>query len=183
MKKLIVLVAIFGIFTFSSEAQNLTKSEKKALKKEIKTLRKDPIQYQILKESNNKKELVINEQNYQISVLKKIGEQRDNDLSSAQNKIEDLKNQLSEATSTNNCGINAAGTNYRVQIGLFRKFDITDFLNNVKFIEYERVDGMIRYSLGNFQTEQEAENFKKELRKMGIKDAFVSEYKDGKRVK
>ena len=38
------------------------------------------------------------------------------------------------------------------------------------------------YSLGNFETLEEARRFKDELVKMGFEDAFVASYKDGKRV-
>ncbi|MEJ2585586.1 MAG: SPOR domain-containing protein [Robiginitalea sp.] len=38
------------------------------------------------------------------------------------------------------------------------------------------------YSLGNFETLEEAKRFRDELVKMGFKDAFVASYKDGKRV-
>jgi hypothetical protein len=38
------------------------------------------------------------------------------------------------------------------------------------------------YSLGNFETLEEAKRFRDELVKMGFKDAFVASYKDGKRL-
>ena len=38
------------------------------------------------------------------------------------------------------------------------------------------------YSLGNFETLDEARRFRDELVKMGFEDAFVASYKDGKRV-
>lgn len=38
------------------------------------------------------------------------------------------------------------------------------------------------YSLGNFESLEEAKRFRDELVKMGFEDAFVASYKDGKRV-
>jgi len=38
------------------------------------------------------------------------------------------------------------------------------------------------YSLGNFESLEEAKRFRDELVKMGFKDAFVASYKDGKRL-
>lgn len=38
------------------------------------------------------------------------------------------------------------------------------------------------YSLGNFESLEEAKRFREELVKMGFEDAFVASYKDGKRV-
>jgi len=39
------------------------------------------------------------------------------------------------------------------------------------------------YSLGNFETLVEAQDFRRELVRMGFDDAFVASYQDGKRVK
>ncbi|PCE63887.1 SPOR domain-containing protein [Sediminicola luteus] len=39
------------------------------------------------------------------------------------------------------------------------------------------------YSVGNFETLQEAQTFRRELVKIGFPDAFVASYKDGKRLK
>lgn len=45
---------------------------------------------------------------------------------------------------------------------------------------HEEVDGLHR-SIGNFSTETEAEIFKTEMRKLGLSDAFVTEYIVGSR--
>lgn len=180
MKNLILLMLCF-VMASPLMSQNLSKSEKKALKKEIKSLKKDPIQYRYLKENTGIKDLVINEQIYEIAALKKEANVRQQQLEEATNKIASLQDNVKADDS--NCGINAAGKNYRVQIGLFKYLDLTTYLDALKFLEYERVGDLYRYSIGNFKTEAEAEAFKLEMRKMGIKDAFVSEYTDGKRDK
>jgi hypothetical protein len=38
------------------------------------------------------------------------------------------------------------------------------------------------YSLGNFETLEEARRFREELVNMGFTDAFVASYQDGKRI-
>ena len=40
----------------------------------------------------------------------------------------------------------------------------------------------MRYTLGEFRDYWEADKFKKYLREMGVKDAWIVPYKDGKRV-
>ena len=75
-----------------------------------------------------------------------------------------------------------AGMKYRLQIGLYEQFDITSFLEQIKVVSFEQVDGKFRYTIGNFNTEEEAEMFKEAVRRMGIKDAFVSYYLDGIRI-
>ena len=166
-------------------SQSLSKKDIKDLKKEIKTLKKDPYKYKQLKDHSGIKDIVINEQIYEISALNK-------EIKETHKKLEEVKSKPATApislddlnkNTDNDCGINAPGKNYRVQIGLYKSLDLTKFLDAVKFIEYERVGVNYRYSIGNFKTEAEAEAFKLEIRKMGIKDAFVSEYTSGKRDK
>jgi glucan-binding YG repeat protein len=74
------------------------------------------------------------------------------------------------------------GTIYKVQIGLYEKFNINKYFDEPKYMGYEMVDGMNRYVVGYFNDETVAESFVKDVRKMGIKDAFVAKYVDGKRV-
>lgn len=75
-----------------------------------------------------------------------------------------------------------AGTSYKIQIGLYKNFNINRYFENAKEISYEVVNGSNRYVIGSFDNEQTAEQFVEDIRKMGIKDAFVAKYVDGKRV-
>lgn len=74
------------------------------------------------------------------------------------------------------------GTVYKVQIGLYKEFNINKYFEQPRYIGYEEVDGMNRYIISYFPDEEIAKNFVKDVRKMGIKDAFVSKYIDGERV-
>lgn len=53
-------------------------------------------------------------------------------------------------------------------------------LTNTLFV---KTNPFYAYSLGNFETIDEARQFREQLVNMGFKDAFVASYKDGKRVK
>lgn len=75
-----------------------------------------------------------------------------------------------------------AGTTYKIQIGLYKQFNINRYFQDAKDISYEVVDGKNRYVISGFDNEQTAEQFVEDIRKMGIKDAFVAKYVDGKRV-
>ncbi len=82
-------------------------------------------------------------------------------------------------------GLNNApqsGTVYKVQIGLYKEFNINKYFAEPRFIGYEDVDGMNRYIISYFPDEEIAKSFVADVRKMGIKDAFVSKYIDGQRV-
>lgn len=74
------------------------------------------------------------------------------------------------------------GTVYKVQIGLYKVFNINKYFEQPRFIGYEEVDGLNRYIISYFPDEEIAKKFVEDVRKMGIKDAFVSKYIDGVRV-
>lgn len=72
---------------------------------------------------------------------------------------------------------------YSVQIKSFVDNNITlasEALTNTLFV---KTNPFYSYSLGNFETLEEARTFRKQLVNMGFQDAFVASYKDGKRVK
>jgi DNA repair exonuclease SbcCD ATPase subunit len=76
----------------------------------------------------------------------------------------------------------AQGTYYKVQLGLYKSFNINKYFEQPRTIGYETVDGMNRYIIAYFNDESVAQDFVKDIRKMGIRDAFVSKYIDGTRV-
>ncbi len=74
-------------------------------------------------------------------------------------------------------------TIYSVQIKSFVDNNMTlasEALNNTMFV---KTNPFYSYSLGNFETLEEAQSFRYQLVKMGFDDAFVASYKDGKRIK
>ncbi len=72
---------------------------------------------------------------------------------------------------------------YSVQIKSFVDNNITlasEALSNTMFV---KTNPFYSYSLGNFETLEEAQKFRKQLVDMGFQDAFVASYKEGKRIK
>nr|WP_299340466.1 SPOR domain-containing protein [Allomuricauda sp.] len=72
---------------------------------------------------------------------------------------------------------------YSVQVKSFVDNNVTlasEALTNTLFV---KTNPFYAYSLGNFETLDEAQVFRKQLVDMGFKDAFVASYKDGKRIK
>lgn len=166
-------------------AQTLTPEEKKELVKEIKELKKNPEKYKFLKESAEMKDVIIVEQNNEIVVLKKDIQKKDLNIKSLNDSLMVVKKAeaASAAKTVYVKGPENVGYKYRVQVGLFQNLDLSNFLiDDAKFFIHEYIDGKHRYSIGNFTTEEEAEAFKENLRRLGLKDAFVSEYQDGDRV-
>jgi hypothetical protein len=72
---------------------------------------------------------------------------------------------------------------YSVQIKSFVDNNVTltsQSLSNTLFV---KTNPFYSYSLGNFETLQEAQKFRKQLVNIGFDDAFVASYKEGKRLK
>ena len=72
---------------------------------------------------------------------------------------------------------------YSVQVKSFVDNNITlasESLTNTLFV---KTNPFYSYSLGNFETIEEARSFRYQLVKMGFEDAFVASYQNGKRIK
>ena len=72
---------------------------------------------------------------------------------------------------------------YSVQVKSFVDNNVTlasEALTNTLFV---KTNPFYSYSLGTFETLEEAQSFRYQLVKMGFNDAFVASYQDGKRIK
>ncbi|MBU2996100.1 SPOR domain-containing protein [Cellulophaga baltica] len=72
---------------------------------------------------------------------------------------------------------------YSVQVKSFVDNNMTlasESLTNTLFV---KANSFYTYSLGNFETIEEARDFRFQLVKMGFPDAFVASYQNGKRLK
>ena len=76
----------------------------------------------------------------------------------------------------------AAGVVFKVQIGAFRNKNLAKYFENDGSFDGEVDNTLERYTLGVFTDYWEADKFKKYLREMGVKDAWIVSYKDGTRV-
>lgn len=182
-------------------AQELSKAEKKRLKDELKAYEKDLAGYKAKMEDIHN---TLDSNDAEIKRLKddvayastKQAEQEntiaslESALKKAQQEIaimrgDNVEDADSEVVARVQTRINNApqkGTVYKVQIGLYKDFNINKYFDQPRFIGYEEVDGMNRYIISYFPDEEVAKAFVADVRKMGIKDAFVSKYIDGVRV-
>ncbi|MEQ8549084.1 MAG: SPOR domain-containing protein [Cyclobacteriaceae bacterium] len=196
MKKSITILAAimcFGV-AFNATAQ-MDKQEYKEWKKRIKAL--EPEQYKTLIEEN--KSL-----NSQVSGLKKelagIDDKisdKDDQIAQYQDQIANLRDQVTSAKkAANNAQPKAAersadnsggidentGIVFKVQIGAFAAKDLKKFAQSAKNFSSDSDGNINRYTIGSFRDYWEADTFKKYLREMGVKDAWIVSFKDGKRV-
>jgi hypothetical protein len=91
--------------------------------------------------------------------------------------------QASENLEANLNPVQANEVVFKVQIGAFRNRNLQKYLNNSRHFTGETdPDGLRKYTLGFFNDYWEANNFKRYMREMGVHDAWIVTYKDGKRV-
>ena len=100
------------------------------------------------------------------------------DLSASRSEVRNLK---SKPASTGG-GAMVDGVVFKVQIGAFRNKDLSKYFDNNENFGGDNEDGMQKITLGQFREYWEADTFKKYLREMGVKDAWIVPYRDGVRV-
>ncbi len=201
MKKSFLFIALVLLCSNVILAQGLSKTEKKRLKDELKSYEKDLEGYKAKMEDiratldSNEAEIkrlkddVAYASTKQAELENKIAD-LDTDLKKAEQEnallrgenVEDADPEVLAKVKTAMSNAPQQGTVYKVQIGLYKNFNINKYFDQPRFIGYEEVDGLNRYIISYFPDEEVAKNFVSDVRKMGIKDAFVSKYIDGQRV-
>ena len=189
MKRIFILSAliVLAFFAFDASAQ-MSKKEAKEWKKRIKSL--DPDQYKALIEENKSLKSQVTSLKSELgSVDDKIAD-KDDQIAQYQDQITDLRSQVANAKKApvaiapeRSGAINeAVGVVFKVQIGAFTNKDLSKYLKASDNFTGETEDGVKKYSLGVFRDYWEADTFKKYLREMGVKDAWIVSFKDGQRV-
>ncbi len=72
---------------------------------------------------------------------------------------------------------------YAVQIGAFEEKNLSMYSDN--FVNFKEIKSgsFNKYALGNFETLNEAKKFRRELVKLGFRNAFIASYQNGERLK
>jgi hypothetical protein len=197
MKKLI-LVSLLLVFGFSSIAQ-LSKEEKKEWKAKYKAYKKDIEGFKILVEENGTLKGQLSNTKNQLADIKSKLSEKDGQISDLQDENSRMKSQVAAANASAQEARNALsstpasatptpspmstdGVVFKVQVGAFEKKDLSKFFDNNAMFSGETEEGMQKITLGFFRDYWEADTFKKHLREMGVKDAWIVPYKDGTRV-
>lgn len=177
----------------------LTKVEKKEWKKKLKSMDLEGFkQFSEAKEEAESQVSLLSEENStlesQVSNLTSENSKLESDVADyklaakeAAAKLAAEKVKQDSVKGSDTYGLYSRGTQkdlvYKVQIGSFKKFDITKYFNNHQNFSGEiDDDGNMKYTLGAFPEYWEADKFKKFLREMGVNGAWVVAYKQGKRV-
>ena len=173
--KHLLLISLIGISSFTSVyAQNMSKSEKKVIKKELKTYKKNPTSYVKMKKDQ---QTAIAERDQTIEELTLQLDKQNAQLLALRETINELNQRMKDISSTQV----PEGTVYAVQIGYFQLLKLQEFNAKVRTIRAENQSGGKRYVIGYFDDINLAKKFNDEIKTIGIEDAFVTQYIDGKR--
>ncbi|MDF2456878.1 MAG: hypothetical protein K0R51_2871 [Cytophagaceae bacterium] len=190
MRKVVFLFLAMSL-SLSSFAQKLTKEEKaeeKEWAKKMKNLK--PLDYKRLIEEKESLSQQAQEASSNLNQCTSSQAAKDEEIMKLRAEVDSFKTAVPVATAakgvkktSSTASTAKPGIIYKVQIGAFRNKDLTKYFNNNKnFSGDVDADGAKKYTLGEFVEYWEADNFKKYLREMGVKDAWIVAYKDGNRV-
>jgi len=195
MKKLL-LVTLCLAFGFTTSFAQLSKEEKKEWKAKYKQYKSDLEGFKELVEENGTLKSQLSSTKKELDGLKSKMSDKDGTISDLQDENARLKSQLTAAQAAaaearsalankpaaQPSPMSMDGVVFKVQVGAFEKKDLSKFFDNNPMFSGETEDGMQKITLGFFRDYWEADTFKKYLREMGVKDAWIVPYKDGKRV-
>ncbi|BDD10748.1 hypothetical protein FUAX_31800 [Fulvitalea axinellae] len=192
------LLAAFALSGVSQQAvaQEMSKKERKEWKRKLKKI--SPEQYKKFLDEFKALQAKSSEQNGQISSLEERLNSRNKDLQAKEAEVSQLLSQLDKykngevktETAVDEAPAKPAknknytkGVTFRVQIGAFRNKDLSKYFDNTESFGGEiNQDGTQQITLGVFRDYWNANTFKKYLREMGVKDAWIVAYKNNKRV-
>ncbi len=187
-----ILMSFFHISL--ATAQELTKDEKKALKKEVKNMLKNPAEYKEFKEGIERKKERLRELDQQINDLNQTVTKTESEIAEKDKKIKELIDEIArlerEETETQQVirdQTNEQGLVYKVQVGvddsdLYYETDPVTGVRAPIFTGTEDADGTKNYTLGYFKNKNEAETFQRYLNVLRIKGTKIVAYQDGKKV-
>lgn len=112
------------------------------------------------------------------------------ELATLEIQTETLKDEIYKQNEAQNADVtkdlyDKQGIVFKVQIGAYKKRNLCDLLTEEStetILEQERSENLYKYTLGHFRDYWKADRLKKELRALGLKDAWVVALQDGKRV-
>ena len=192
MRNLFTLACLVGCLIFAGTATaQMGKKEAKEWKKRIKAL--SPEQYKSLLEEKKSLKGQVSSLKKEVSGVDARIKDKDDQIAQYQDQVSSLRSELAAAkkraaeapvvqTKSSGPVVDDKGVVFKVQIGAFRNKDLTKYLNKSKNFGGEEENGVRKYTIGVFRDYWEADTFKKYMREMGVKDAFIVSYKDGKRV-
>jgi hypothetical protein len=192
MKTKVIILCLALIFSGIQVFAQLSKQEKKEWKKKAKEYSKNPAN---LKDFTEAKQTTDNDNSAlkgQVATLNKQVSDKNTQIAELEDQLSRLRGELTtakaelarynEAPAANSMDF-SRGVIFKVQIGAFKNKDLSKYFdNNPNFGGEAAEKGEQKVTIGIFRDYWEADKFKKYMREMGVKDAWIVPYKDGVRV-
>jgi hypothetical protein len=194
MKTRVLFLCLALIFSGSQVFAQMTKKEKKEWKKKAKQYAKNPSSLKSLTEGKEVADNTVSTQTTEITTLKSTVSDKDAKIAELEDQIGRMRSELTAAQSEltqlrSTPVINpmdfSKGVVFKVQVGAFKNKDLSKYFENNPNFGGEAAKGETepqKITIGIFRDYWEADTFKKYMRDMGVKDAWIVPYKDGTRV-
>lgn len=193
--KAILLFCLALTFAYAQSFAQLSKKEKKEWKKKAKEYAKNPANLKQLLDDKQNMETEVTSLNQKLTQLQTSLSDKDAKVGELEDQLTQLRGQLTAAKSelaqlkssptpvvTNPMDF-STGVVFKVQIGAFKQKDLAKYFeNNPNFGGELKEDGAQAITIGIFRDYWEADIFKKYMREMGVKDAWIVPFRDGQRV-
>jgi TolA-binding protein len=190
--RLLVIFCLALIFSTSSFAQ-LSKQEKKEWKKKAKQFSKNPANLKQLTEDKEAADNQVASLNQKVTQMQSTISDKDAKIAELEDQLSQSRGQLTAAKAEiaqlkeSPAAVNpmdfSKGVVFKVQIGAFKNKDLAKYFDNNPNLGGEVKEGEPqKITIGIFRDYWEADTFKKYMREMGVKDAWIVPYRDGQRV-
>jgi len=192
MKTRVILFCLALIFSGTQVFAQLSKAEKKEWKKKAKEFKANPEALKSLTEEKQVADNTVSTQTTQIKQLQSQVSDKDAKIAELNDQISRMRGELTsvraelaalkEAPPVNSMDF-SKGVVFKVQVGAFKNKDLSKYFeNNPNFGGEVKEGEPQKITIGIFRDYWEADTFKKYMRDMGVKDAWIVPYKDGQRV-
>lgn len=190
--RLILFFCLALIFSTATSYAQLSKQEKKEWKKKAKEFAKNPANLKQLTEEKQAADGQVASLNQRLTQLQSSVSDKDAKIAELEDQLSQSRTQLTSAraeiaqlkeTPVVNPMDFSKGVVFKVQIGAFKNKDLAKYFeNNPNFGGEVKEGEPQKVTIGIFRDYWEADTFKKYMREMGVKDAWIVPYRDGTRV-
>lgn len=193
MKKGIILFFCLALIAASTSSfAQLSKKEKKEWKKKAKEYSKNPTDLKQLMEDKQAADNTVASLNTKVTELQSSVSDKNAKIAELEDQLSQMRGQLTAAKAelaqqkespvVNSMDF-SKGVVFKVQVGAFKNKDLQKYFDNNPNFGGEAKDGEPqKITIGIFRDYWEADTFKKYMRDMGVKDAWIVPFKDGQRV-
>ncbi len=195
MKKIRLLFCLVLLFAGTQAIAQLSKQEKKEWKKKAKEFAKNPANLKQLTEDKQTADGQVSALNTQVKNLQSSNSDKDariaeleDQLSQSRGELTGARAEIAQLKQSPPAAVISPmdfskGVVFKVQIGAFKNKDLSKYFdNNPNFGGEAAEKGDQKLTIGVFRDYWEADTFKKYMRDMGVKDAWIVPYRDGQRV-